>query len=148
MVVRLKKAFQKPNSAVFIFQLLELKATKDYNNGQGVVWRFKSTVLFFRQWASMAFTFLTASLLLIVLALQTKADASYLPIFIQLGCLASQVSFLPFSYIYISCILSSFLVINTSKSVFSNLLRLSLSLRLFILLTVITYSSSGVAIQS
>jgi len=33
MVVKLKKAFQKPNSVVFIFWLLELKATKDYNNG-------------------------------------------------------------------------------------------------------------------
>ena len=148
MVARLKKAFQKPNSAAFIFWLLELKATKDYNNGQGVVQQFKSIVPFFRQWVSMAFIFLTASLLLIALALQTNADASYLPIPIQLGYLASQASFLLFSYIYISYILSSSLVINTSKSVFSNLLCLSLSLRLFILPTVITYSSSSTAIQS
>ena len=148
MVVKLKKAFQKPNSVVFIFWLLELKATKDYNNGQKVVWRFKSIVPFFYQWVSTAFIFLTASLLLIALALQTNADASCLPIPIQPGYLASQVSFLLFSHIYISYILSSSLVINTSKSIFSNLLRLSLSLRLFILLMVITYSSSSAAIQS
>ena len=148
MVARLKKAFRKPNSVAFIFQLLELKATKNYNNSQGAVWQFKSMVPFFRQWVSMAFTFLTASLLLIALALQTNTDTSYLPIPIQLGCLASQASFLPFSYIYTSYILSSFLVINTSKSIFSNLLRLSLFLHLFILLMVIIYSSSSTAVQS
>ena len=148
MVARLKKAFRKPNSAIFMFWLLELKVTKDYNNSQGAVQQFKSIVPFFRQQVSMAFTFLTASLLLIALALQTNADASCLPIPIQLGCLASQASFLPFSRIYISYILSSSLVINTSKSIFSNLLRLSLFLHLFILLMVITYSSSNAAVQS
>ena len=155
MVAILKKAFRKPDRAAFIFQLLDIKVTKDYdnnqggyNNNQGGVQRFKSTVRFFRQWVSTAFRFLRASLLLIALALQTKADASRLPIPMQLGCLASQVSFVPFSRICISCILSSSLVIKILESLFSNLLHLSLSFRLFILLTVIIYSGCGVALQS
>ena len=169
IVVRLKKAFQKLNRAVFIFQLVEVKVTKDcdnnrrgrdrggYNGGgyniggchdQGAVCQLESTVPFFRQYASIAFTFLTAFPLLIALTLQTNADASRLPIPIQLAYLASQPSFLPFSRIYVSYILSSSLVIKTFKSLFSNLLRLSLSLRLFILPTVITYSRFGAAVQS
>ena len=144
MVVRLKKAFQKPDRAVFMFQLVEVKVTKDCDDA---VWRFKSIVWFFRQQASTAFRFLIASLLVIALALQTKADASYLPIPIQLGYLASQASFVLFPRIYIYYRLSSSLVIKILESVFSNLLRLSLSLRLFILPIVIIYSSSSVAIQ-
>ena len=147
MLVILKKAFQKPNSAIFTLQLLELKATKDCEDNQGGVQRFKSTVPFFRQWVSIAFIFLTASLLLIALTLQTSVDTSYLPIPIQLAYLASQLSFLPFSRIYISYILSSSSVINTSKSLLSNLLYLSLSLYLFILLTIIIYSRSTIAVQ-
>ena len=145
MVVKLKKGFQKPDRAVFIFQLVEVKVTKNYNNA---VQRFKSIVRFFRQWASTVFRFLIASLLVIVLALQTKVDASCLPIPIQLGCLASQVSFILFSHIYIFCTSSSSSVTKMLESVFFNLLHLSLSLRLFILLTVIIYSGSSVAIQS
>ena len=147
MLVTLKKAFQKPDSAVFTFQLLEPKVIKDCDDGQGVVYPFKSTVPFFRQYASTALTFLTASPLLIALTLQTNVDTSRLPIPIQLAYLASQLSFLLFSRIYISYILSSSLVINTSKNLFSNLLYLSLSLRLFILLTVIIYSSSSIAVR-
>ena len=154
MLVRLKKAFQKLDSAAFIFWLLDVNITKDCNDNQGGydddwggVWRFKSTVPFFRQWASTAFRFLRASLLLIALALKTKAEASRLPIPIQLGQLASQASFVPFSRIYTSYILSSSSVTKTSESLFSNLLRLSLSLHLFILLTVIIYSSSGITVQ-
>src|SRR6266702_880571 len=64
----------------------------------------------------------------------------------QSGCLASQASFLPFSHIYASCILSSSSVTNTSESLFSNFLRLSLSLRLFTLPAVVAYSGSGVAV--
>ena len=154
---------------MFIFQLLEVKVTKNYNNNQrgyngggcnrggrdvggyhdqGTVYQFKSTVLCFRQYASIAFIFLIASLLLIALTLQTNADASCLPIPIQLTYLASQPSFLLFSHTYTSYILSSSLVIKTSKSLLLNLLRLFLSLRLFILLTVIIYYRSSIAIQS
>ena len=146
IVVRLKKAFQKLDRAVFIFQLLiEVKVNKDYNN---TVWRFKYIVGFFYQWASTAFRFLMASLLAIALALQTKIKASYLLIPMQLGYLASQVSFILYFYIYIFYILSSSSVIKTLESIFFNLLRLSLSLRLFILPTVIIYSSSSIAVQS
>ena len=155
MLVRLKKAFRKLDSAAFIFQLPDVNITKDcdnnqggYNDNQGGVWRFKSTVPFFRQWVNTAFRFLRASLLLIALALKTKAEASRLPIPMQLGQLVSQVSFVPFSRIYTSYILSSSLVIKTSESLFSNLLRLFLSFRLFILLTVIIYSRCGIGLQS
>ena len=143
MVARLKKAFQKLDRVVFIFQLVEVKVIKDCDN---IIQRFKSIVQFFCQQASTAFRFLIAFLLVIALALQTKADASCLLIPIQLGCLASQASFIPFSYIYIYCRSSSSSVIKMSESIFFNLLRLSLSLRLFILLTVIIYSSSSAAV--
>ena len=155
MVAILKKAFWKLDRAAFIFQLLDVKVTKDCDNDQGgcnnnwgKIWRFKSMVRFFRQWVSIAFRFLRASLLLIALTLQTKADASHLPISMQLGCLASQVSFIPFSRIYISYILFFSLVIKILESLFFNLLRLSLSFRLFILLMVIIYSRCGIALQS
>ena len=153
MLVMLKKAFQKPDSAAFIFWLLEVKVTKDCDdnwggyNDQGAVCQFKSIVPYFCQYTSTVFIFLIASTLLIALALQTNANAFYLPISIHLAYLASQLSFLLFSCMYIFYILSSFLVIKTFKSLLLNLLRLSLSLRLFILLTVIIYLRSSAAVQ-
>ncbi len=61
MLARLKKAFRKPDSAIFIFRLPDVKVTKDCDGDQGRVCRFKSTMPFFRQWVSTTFMFLTAS---------------------------------------------------------------------------------------
>jgi hypothetical protein len=97
MVATLKKAFRNPDRAAFIFWLLEMEVTKDCEDNWGGcednwggcednwggcednwggcednwggVWRFKSTVPFFRQWASTAFRFSTAFVLPIALAL-------------------------------------------------------------------------------
>jgi len=69
MVVRSKEAFRKPDRAVFMFWLVEVKVTKDCEDA---VWRFKSMesmIRFFRQWASTAFRFSIASPLAIALAL-------------------------------------------------------------------------------
>jgi len=63
---KVKESLSEPDRAVFMFWLMEVKVTKDCDDA---VWRFKSMVGFFRQWASTAFRFSIASLLAIVLAL-------------------------------------------------------------------------------